>query len=201
MIVAFHREKRRPAVAKLTYLAIMSLDGYVADETGNFDWAEPDPEVHTFVNDLARPLGTYLYGRGMYEVMAFWEDEVALEAQPEYIRDFGALWREADKIVYSRSLPAIKTARTRLEREFGADQVRRLKTEARRDVGIGGAALAADAFKAGLVDECHILVAPASVGGGKTALPQGHRFRLELRAHRSFRNGMAYLHYLVRSWE
>ncbi|MFH1184614.1 MAG: dihydrofolate reductase family protein [Chloroflexota bacterium] len=188
-------------MAKLIYSAMMSLDGYIADETGNFDWAVPDREVHTFVNDLERQHGTYVYGRRMYEVMAFWEDEAAREAEPEYIQEFAALWREADKIVYSKSLPATKTARTRLEREFNADQVRRLKTEVVRDVCIGGPTLAAHAFKAGLVDECHFFVAPASVGADTAALARDFRLRLEPMDQRSFRNGMVHLHYLARPWE
>jgi dihydrofolate reductase len=188
-------------MSKLIYSAIMSLDGVIADETGNFDWAMPDREVHTFVNELEQAVGTYLLGRRMYEVMKFWEDGAALESEPEYIREFGRLWRAADKVVYSRSLGAAATQRTRLEREFNSDQVRRLKAEAHRDVSIGGAELAEQALRAGLVDECYFFVAPASVGGGTTALPRGYRLRLELLDSRSFGNGMVYTHYVVKPWE
>jgi dihydrofolate reductase len=185
-------------MSKMIYSAIMSLDGFIADETGNFDWAMPDREVHTFVNQLERSVGTYLLGRRMYEVMKFWEDGAALETEPEYFREFGRLWRAADKVVYSKSLPAAATQRTRLEREFNSDQVRRLMTEAHRDVSIGGADLAGQAFRAGLVDECYFFVAPASVGGGTAALPRDYRVRFELLEHRSFGNGMVHLHYAVR---
>ena len=159
-------------MAKLIYSAIASLDGYVADEDGNFDWAAPDEEVHAFVNDLERPVGTYLFGRRMYEVMAVWET-ATLADQPPVMRDFAEIWRSADKVVYSRTLDAVSTPRTRIERDFDPDAVRQLKAEAGRDLGIGGPELAAHALAAGLVDECHLLLTPIVVGGGKRASPTG----------------------------
>ncbi|MDQ3994255.1 MAG: dihydrofolate reductase family protein [Actinomycetota bacterium] len=184
-------------MAKLIYSAIASLDGYVADEDGNFEWAEPDKEVHSFVNDLERPFGTYLYGRRLYEVMVAWE-AMPLAGQPPVIRDFAAIWRAADKIVYSKTLEAVSSARTRIERDFDPEAVRQMKAEAGRDITVGGPALAAQAFKAGLVDECHLLVAPIVVGGGKQALPNSIRLKLELLDERRFGNGVVHLHYRTR---
>jgi dihydrofolate reductase len=181
-------------MAKLIYSAIASLDGYVADEDGNFDWAEPDKEVHSFVNDLERPFGTYLYGRRLYEVMVAWET-MPLAGQPPFIRDFAAIWRAADKIVYSKTLEAVSSARTRIERDFDPEAVRQMKAAAGRDITVGGPELAAQAFKAGLVDECHLLVAPIVVGGGKQALPNSIRLKLELLDERRFGNGVVHLHY------
>jgi dihydrofolate reductase len=158
-------------MAKLIYSAITSLDGYVADEDGNFDWAEPDQEVHTFVNDLERPVGTYLYGRRMYEVMVGWETAHTLADQPPFMRDFAEIWQAADKIVYSTTLETASSARTRIERHFDREQVRQLKAQAARDLIVGGPDLAAQAFKAGLVDECHLFLAPTIVGGGKQSFP------------------------------
>jgi dihydrofolate reductase len=184
-------------MAKLIYSAIASLDGYVADEDGNFDWAEPDEEVHSFVNDLERPFGTYLYGRRLYEVMVAWET-MPLAGQPPFIRDFAAIWRAADKIVYSKTLEAVSSARTRIERDFDPEAVRQMKAAAGRDITVGGPELAAQAFKAGLVDECHLLVAPIVVGGGKQALPNSIRLKLELLDERRFGNGVVHLHYRTR---
>jgi dihydrofolate reductase len=184
-------------MAKLIYSAIASLDGYVADEDGNFDWAEPDKEVHSFVNDLERPFGTYLYGRRLYEVMVAWET-MPLAGQPPFIRDFAAIWRAADKIVYSKTLEAVSSARTRIERDFDPEAVRQMKAAAGRDITVGGPELAAQAFKAGLVDECHLLVAPIVVGGGKQALPNSIRLKLELLDERRFGNGVVHLHYRTR---
>jgi dihydrofolate reductase len=181
-------------MGKLMYSAITSLDGYVADEDGNFDWAEPDEEVHTFVNDLERPVGTYLLGRRMYEVMLYWET-IALAEQPPYSRDFAEIWQAADKIVYSKTLASVSSARTRIEREFDPQAVRQLKASARRDLSVGGPELAAQAFKAGLVDECHLFLAPIVVGGGKQALPDKVRLKLELLDERRFGNGVVHLHY------
>lgn len=147
-------------MARLIYLTIASLDGYVADETGNFDWAAPDEEVHSFVNDLIRPVGTHLYGRRMYEVMRVWES-LGLAGEPGYIRDFAEIWRAADKVVYSRTLEAPSTARTRIERAFDPDAVRQLKAGATRDLSVGGPELAAQAFGTGLIDEWHLVVVPA----------------------------------------
>jgi dihydrofolate reductase len=181
-------------VGRLIYSAIASLDGYVNDADGRFEWAAPGAEVHAFVNDLERPVGTYLYGRRMYETMAVWET-FDLDDEPEVMRDFAAIWRAADKIVYSATLPAVSTPRTRLERTFEPGAVRRLKEAARRDLGIGGPTLAAAAFAAGLVDECHLFLHPVSVGGGTPALPHGQRVRLELRDEHRFASGVVYLRY------
>jgi dihydrofolate reductase len=181
-------------MAKLIYSAITSLDGYVADEDGNFDWAEPDEEVHSFINDLERPVGTYLYGRRMYEVMLYWET-VALADQPPFIQDFAEIWRAADKIVYSKRLETVSTARTRIERDFEPDAVRQLKATAGGDIAVGGPELGAQAIKAGLVDECHLFLAPIVVGGGKQALPDNVRLKLELLDERGFGNGVVHLRY------
>ena len=181
-------------MAKLIYSAIASLDGYIEDEAGRFDWAEPDEEVHRFVNELERSVGTYLLGRRMYEVMVYWET-IELADQPPFIRDFAEIWRAAQKVVYSTTLKTVASARTRLEREFDADAVRRLKAEAGRDVTVSGPELAAQAFRAGLVDELRLFVAPVVVGGGKKALPDDVRLRLEVIDERRFRNGTVHLRY------
>src|SRR6266550_1041997 len=182
-------------MAKVIYSAITSLDGYVADEAGKFDWAEPDEEVHRLVNDLERPVGTYLYGRRMYEVMAYWETAHALPDQPPFVRDFAEIWQGADKIVYSKTLEAAATARTRIERDFDPETVRQLKASAERDITVGGPDLAAQAFRAGLVDELQLFVAPVMVGGGKRSLPDHVRLRLELLDERRFGSGVVYLRY------
>jgi dihydrofolate reductase len=182
-------------MAKLIYSAISSLDGYVADEDGNFDWAAPDEEVHAFINDLDRPLGTYLYGRRMYETMGGWETDPTLTEQSPQMEDFARIWQAADKIVYSRTLETASTARTRIERDFDPEAVRRMKTEAERDLIVGGAELASQAFEAGLVDECHLFVAPIVVGGGKRSLPANVRLKLDLLDERRFSSGMVYLYY------
>jgi dihydrofolate reductase len=181
-------------MARLIYSAIASLDGYVEDESGRFDWARPDEEVHAFVNDLERPVGTYLYGRRMYETMAYWETAAGDSATT---RDFAEIWRAADKVVYSRTLAEASTPRTRIEPEFDPEAVQRLKTAAARDLGIGGAGLAAEALRAGLVDELHLLLAPVVVGGGKRALPDGVRIDLELLDERRFASGFVFLRYRV----
>jgi dihydrofolate reductase len=182
-------------MAKLIYSAIASLDGYVADEDGNFDWAEPDEEVHAFINDLGRPIGTHLYGRRMYETMRGWETDPTLADQSPVMRDFAQIWQAADKIVFSKTLEEVSTARTRIERDFDPEAVRQMKTEARRDLLVGGPNLAAHAIKAGLVDEYHMFVTPIVVGGGKLSLPNGARVKLELLDERRFGNGMVHLHY------
>ena len=182
-------------MGKLTYSAIASLDGYVADEAGKFDWAEPDEEVHRLVNDLERPVGTYLYGRRMYEVMAYWETAHALPDQPPFVRDFAEIWQGADKIVYSKTLETAATAKTRIERDFDPETVRQLKASAERDITVGGPDLAAQAFKAGLVDELQLFVAPVVVGGGKRSLPDHVRLKLELLDERRFGSGVVYLRY------
>jgi dihydrofolate reductase len=186
-------------MAELIYSAIMSLDGYVADEEGKFDWAEPDDEVHAFVNDLERPIGTNLYGRRMYEVMAYWETAHTVPDQPPEILDYAEIWRAADKVVYSTTLEEASTARTRIEREFDPDAVQRMKADAERDLSIGGPTLAAQAIAAGLVDELHLFVAPVVVGGGTRSLPDGVRWDLDLADERRFRNGVVYLRYRTRT--
>jgi dihydrofolate reductase len=180
-------------VAKLIYSAITSLDGYVEDEQGKFDWAEPDEEVHAFVNDLERPVDTYLYGRRMYETMVYWETAHTVADQPPVARDYAEIWQAADKIVYSRSLEAVSSARTRIERDFDPAAIQRLKATARSDITVGGADLAAQAIRAGLVDEFHLLVNPIVIGGGKQSLPDGVRVQLELRDVRRFGNGVVHL--------
>jgi dihydrofolate reductase len=182
-------------MASLIYSAITSLDGYVADEDGNFDWAMPDEQVHAFVNDLMRPVGTHLYGRRLYEVMAGWETDPTLAEQSPVMRDFAELWQAADKIVYSTTLATPSTARTRIERAFDPEAVRELKAAADRDLLVGGPELAAQAFAAGLVDECHLFLAPIMVGGGKRSLPDHVRLQLELLDERRFGNGMVHLRY------
>jgi dihydrofolate reductase len=185
-------------MAKLIYSALTSLDGYIADEEGNFGWAEPDEEVHRFVNDLERPVGTYLYGRRMYEVMVAWETAHTLADQSPVMQDFAQLWQAADKVVYSRTLGTVSSARTRIERDFDPEAVRRMKASAGRDLAVGGPDLAAHAFKAGLVDECHLFLAPIVVGGGTQSLPDGVRLELELLDERRFGNGMVHLRYRTR---
>jgi dihydrofolate reductase len=184
-------------VAKLIYSAIASLDGYVEDEQGKFDWAAPDDEVHAFVNDLERPIGTHLYGRRMYQTMVFWETASGGGDQRAVSRDYAEIWRAARKVVYSRTLQAVSSERTRIEREFDAAAVRRLKQGSRSDISIGGAELAGQAIAEGLIDECHLLLGPVLVGGGKRALPAGVHAELELLDERRFRSGVVYLHYRV----
>lgn len=183
-------------MARLIYSTIASLDGYIADADGNFDWAAPDEEVHAFVNELERPVGTYLYGRRMYETMVFWET-VDTGSEPQVIRDFAEIWRAAEKVVYSRTLGEASSERTRLEREFDPDSVRQLVSSADRDVGVGGAELAARAFEAGLVDECQVFFAPVVVGAGKRSLPENVFARLELLDQQRFDSGFVYLRYSV----
>jgi dihydrofolate reductase len=184
-------------VAKLIYSNIASVDGYIEDEDGKFDWAMPSDEVHAFENDLTRPLGTHLYGRRLYETMRFWEsDDPSFDESPVY-RDFASLWRAADKIVYSRTLEKPSTARTRIEREFDPEAVRELKDGADRDLAVGGPGLAAQAFRAGLVDEVHLVLVPVIVGGGKRALPEDVRVNLDLLGERRFGDGAVHLHYAV----
>ena len=185
-------------MVKLLYATISSLDGYVADENGKFDWAEPDEEVHTFVNDLERSAGTHLYGRRLYEVLVAWETMDERPDQPQVILDFAEIWQAADKIVYSRTLEAVSSARTRIEREFDPEAVRKLKATSEHDLLIGGPELAAHAVRAGLVDEYHLFLAPVLVGGGKRALPDGVRVDLELLDERRFASGFIYLRYGTR---
>jgi dihydrofolate reductase len=180
-------------MGKLIYSAIASLDGYVNDAAGRFDWAAPDAEVHAFVNDQERPIGTYLYGRRMYETMAAWE---TMDDPAPLMRDYAEIWRAADKVVVSRTLDHVTTPRTRLERALDPEAVRALK--AAGDVSVGGPNLAADALRAGLVDELHLFLNPVIVGGGTAALPDGLRADLELVGERRFANGVVHVHYVVR---
>jgi dihydrofolate reductase len=180
-------------MGKLIYSVIASLDNYMADEDGNFDWAEPDEEVHTFINDLERPVGTYLYGRRMYEVMVAWETMRLTDRSP--FADYAEIWRAADKIVYSKTLEKVSSARTRIERDFDPQAIRQLKASTSRDISVGGPDLGAQAIKAGLVDEFHLFVAPIAVGGGNRSLPNDVRVALELLDERRFGNGMVHLHY------
>jgi dihydrofolate reductase len=183
-------------MARLIYSAIASLDGYVADEHGNFDLLAPGAEVHAFVNDLERPVGTHLYGRRMYEVMVWWET-METAGQPDVMRDFAEIWWAADKIVYSRTLDAVASERTRIEREFEPETVRQMKASTERDISIGGPDLAGQALAAGLVDECHLFLAPVLMGGGTRALPDGVRLQMELLDERRFGSGVVYLRYGV----
>ncbi len=182
-------------MAKLIYMTIASLDGYVADEEGKFDWAVPDEEVHAFVNDLERPIGTHLYGRRLYEVMIGWETMHTLPGQTPQTLDFAAIWQAADKVVYSRTLETVSTARTRIERDFDPEAVRQMKAEADSDISIGGSNLAGEAIRAGLVDELHVIANPIVIGGGTPSLPDGVRWSLDLLDERRFANGVVHLHY------
>ena len=184
-------------MTKLIYAVISSLDGYFEDEEGRFDWAAPDDEVHAFVNDLERPIGTYLYGRRMYETMVFWETVSPEADEPAVFRDYAEGWRTTETVVYSRTLETVSSARTRIEREFDRDAVRQLKQSSGADIAVGGAELAGHAIGAGLVDECHLFLCPMVVGGGKRALPNNVRVQLELLDERRFRNGVVHLHYRV----
>jgi dihydrofolate reductase len=187
------------AIAKLIYAAIASLDGYIEDAEGKFDWAAPDEEVLAFVNDLERPVGTYLYGRRMYETMVFWENPPDLPDEPPVVQDFAEIWQAAEKIVYSRMLASVTSASTRIERAFDPEAIRQLKVTAGRDLTVGGADLASQAVAAGLVDEYHLFLVPVLVGGGKRSLPEDNvRANLELLDERRFGNGTVYLHYRTR---
>lgn len=186
-------------MAALVYSAIASLDGYVSDEDGGFDWAGPDPQVHAFVNDLERPIGTYLYGRRMYETMRYWDTAGTTRDLPPYVTDYAAIWRAAEKVVFSRSLPGVSTARTRLERAFDPDAIRALKEHADADVSIGGPDLAAEAIRAGLVDEYRLFLHPVLIGGGAPALPAKIRIALQLQQERRFDGGVVFLRYRARS--
>lgn len=183
-------------MARLIYSGITSLDGFVADREGSFDWSAPDEQVHAFVNELQRPIGTYLYGRRLYEVMLAWES-LPTTGQPPFMQDYAEIWRSDEKVVYSTTLEAVSSGRTRIESRFDADAVRRLKSAASRDLVVGGPRLAAEALHAGVVDEIHQLISPVIVGGGKRFLPDGIRSDLELLDERRFENGVAYLRYRV----
>ena len=184
-------------MGKLIYAANASLDGYLEDETGSFDWSVPDEAVHAFWNEHERGIGTSLYGRRMYETMRVWEDDDWLAGEPAVVREYADIWRDADKVVYSSTLEDVSTARTRLERTFDPEAVRRLKESSTSDLSIGGATLAVEAFRHGLVDECVLLLLPVVVGGGKPALPRGMRLDLDLLEHRRFDQGAVYVRYAV----
>jgi dihydrofolate reductase len=186
-------------MAKLIYAAITSLDGYVNDADGGFDWAKPDEQVHSYINEIERPTGTYLYGRRMYEVLRYWHDPDDLDAQPSYIQDYAGIWQAADKVVYSTSLDSASTPRTRLEREFDPAAVREMKDAADADLSVGGPNLAAEALRAGLVDELHQFLNPVVVGGGTAWLPAGLHLELELLDERRFDGGVVHLHYRTRT--
>jgi dihydrofolate reductase len=185
-------------MAKLIYSTIASIDGYVADEYGKFDWSAPDEEVHRFVNDLERPAGTYLYGRRMYEVMTYWENVPGLVDQPPVVQEYAELWQAAEKIVYSKTLESVSSDRTRIERDFDPEAVRQLKARTDRDITVGGPDLAAQAIEAGLVDEYRLFLAPIMVGAGKQSLPDDVHVKLELLDERRFGNGTKYLQYCTR---
>ena len=182
-------------MGKLVYITNVSLDGYIEDADGSFDWTEPDEGVFAFITDLIRPVDTWLYGRRLYESMAVWETDVSLAAQSEPMADFAKVWQTADKVVYSTTLRAVSTARSRIERSFDPDTVRDMKRSVTGDLTVGGANLAAHAFKGGLVDECHLFIYPVLVGGGKPALPKGTRAELQLVDERRFTNGVVYVRY------
>lgn len=182
-------------MARLIYSVIASLDGYIEDERGAFDWAEPDEEVHTFINDTERPVGTYLYGRRMYEAMTYWE--TMADAEPPYTADFARIWRAAEKIVYSKTLETAVSAHTRIERAFDPAAIQSMKAQADRDLTVGGPDLAGQALQAGLVDELRLFVMPIIVGGGKPSLPDHLKLKLELLDERRFGGGGAYLRYRV----
>lgn len=186
-------------MGKLIYAANISLDGYLEDENGSFDWSVPDEEVHAFWNNHERQIGTSLYGRRMYETMRVWEDDEWLKDEPAVVRDYAEIWRNTDKVVYSSTLEGATTARTRIERKFEPEAVQQLKEASSLDVSIGGATIAAEAFRHGLVDVCVLLLCPVIVGGGKPALPRGLRIDLELLDHRRFDNGVIYLRHAVKT--
>ena len=186
-------------MSKLTYIANVSLDSYIEDSQGNFDWIDPTGEVFEFITDLVRPAGTYLYGRRMYETMAVWETDPAVSAQSELMGDFARVWQAANKVVYSTTLHEASTAKTQLERNFDPDAIRDLKACAAGDLTVGGPNLAAHAFRAGLVDECQLLICPIFVGTGKPSLPRDTRADLELLDERRFSNGVVYVRYRVAS--
>jgi dihydrofolate reductase len=184
-------------MAKFIYASNMSLDGYMSDANGSFDWSEPSDDLHTFFNDLIRPIGIHLYGRAMYEVMSYWETALTVPGHSPVEYDFARIWQAANKVVYSTTLGQVATANTRLERSFDIDAIRQLKATAETDVSIGGAHLAAEAFRAGLIDECHLIIHPVTIGGGKPALPKDRRVNLELLHEQRFEGGVVHLHYRV----
>ena len=186
-------------MAKLIYVSNVSLDGYIEDDHGSLDWTDPDDEVFAFITDLVRPVGTWVYGRRLYEMMAVWETDAALAAQSELMRDFANVWQAGDKVVHSTTLTAVSTAKTRLEHAFDPASVRDMKASATSDLTVGGALLAAHALKAGLVDECHLFIHPVLLGGGKPALPSDVTVELELLDDRRFSQGVVYLRYGIQT--
>ena len=185
-------------MAHLIYSAISSLDGYIEDRDGNFDWAMPDEEVHTFINNIERSVGTYLLGRRMYEIMMVWETDPNLAAESPLMQDFAQIWQAANKIVYSRTLATPSTRYTKIARTFNPEAIEELKKTVQHEIAIGGAELAAHAFRAGLIDECHLFLIPIIVGSGKPSLPDNVRSELELLEERRFGNGTVYLRYRIR---
>jgi dihydrofolate reductase len=184
-------------MTKLIYASNMSLDGYKSDEAGSFDWSEPSDQLHAFFNDLIRPIGTHLYGRAMYEVMSYWETALSEAGHSPTEHDFARIWQSAEKIVYSTTLTAVSTSNTRIERIFDIEAVRQLKANAETDISIGGAQLGAEAFRAGLIDECHLIIHPVIIGGGKAALPENVRSKLKLLNEQRFEGGVVHLHYQI----
>lgn len=182
-------------MGKLIYAPISSMDGYIEDDAGRFDWAMPSDDAHAFINDLMRPFGTHLYGRRLYEVMKAWETDPSLGQESPIMEDFASIWQAAAKVVFSRSLEQASTRRTDIQRDFDPESIRRMKQDSSRDFSIGGATLAATAFRAGLIDECHIFLAPIVIGSGKRSLPNDVRLKLELLEQRRFADGMVYLRY------
>jgi dihydrofolate reductase len=187
--------RRKSIMSRLIYSTIASLDGYIADENGNFDWGFPDEEVHTFINDLERPVGTYLLGRKMYEVMVAWESPEMQDHALPYIQDFARIWQAANKIVYSRTLETVSSTHTSIQSEFDPAAIRQLKDQEQRDISIGGPGLGEQAFQAGLIDEYYLILVPVIVGGGRSALPRQLHLKLELLDEHRFKNGMVYLRY------
>ena len=185
-------------MAKLIYVSNVSLDGFIEDEHGSFEWSAPDDDRFAFITDLVRPVGTYLYGRRLYETMAVWETDRGLASQSELRADFAHVWQAADKVVYYTTLDAVSTAKSRLERRFDPDSVRSMKDATGRDLTVGGANLAALALTAGLVDECHLFIYPVIVGRGKPSLPSGWRAKLELLDEHRFDNGVVYVRHRIR---
>jgi len=186
-------------MAKLIYVANVSLDGYIEDASGRFEWTAPIDEVFTFITDIVRPVGTYLYGRRMYETMAVWEADPTLTTQSELMADFANVWQAADKVVYSTTLPVVSTSNTRLERRFDPDSIREMKDSATSNLTVGGSTLAAHAFNAGLVDECQLFIYPVLVGEGKPAFPSAARFHLDLLEEHRFGDGVVNLRYRIQS--
>ncbi len=185
-------------MANLIFVANMSLDGYTEDKDGKFDWTDPNEESFRFITNLLRATSTHLYGRRMYEAMAVWETDPKLAAQSPQMRDFAEVWQAPNKIVYSRTLETISTRKTQLERTFDPEAIRQLKAAGEHDILIGGPELTAYAFRAGLIDECHLFLIPILVGGGKSALPDNLRLKLELLEERNFGNSTVYLRYRIR---